>query len=49
MCLLLASQAVERMADVDVRAEVARPLLLRMVIPPNPWRWAPGTPLKEAA
>lgn len=38
-CLLLTPMAVERMADVEARSEVARPVLLPMLIPPNPWRY----------
>lgn len=49
LCVLLTPAAVERMADVDVRAEVARPLLLPMIVPPNPWRYAPKIEMKEAA
>lgn len=40
LCLLLTDHAVEQMADVTVRSEVARPMLLPMLIPPNPWRYA---------
>lgn len=39
LCLLLTSSAVEKLAEAEVRAEVARPLLLPMIIPPNPWRY----------
>lgn len=49
MCVLLTPRAVEKMADADVRAEVARPLMLPMIVKPNPWRYAPPAPLKEAA
>lgn len=38
--LLLTPHAVERMADATVRAEVARPMMLPMIVPPNPWRYA---------
>lgn len=40
LCVLLTDHAVERMADVEARAEVSRPLLLPMLIPPSPWRYA---------
>lgn len=39
LCLCLTPRAVERMADMDVRAEVARPMLLPMIIPPIPWKY----------
>jgi DNA-directed RNA polymerase len=39
VCIALTDHAVERMADVETRAEVARPLMLPMIIPPNPWRY----------
>lgn len=48
MCILLTEKAVEKMADVDVRVEVARPLMLPMICPPNPWRYAPA-PERAAA
>lgn len=40
LCLLLTQRAVDQMADAEARAEVARPLLLPMLIPPLPWRYA---------
>lgn len=43
ICITLTDRAVERMADIETRAEVARPLLLPMLIPPNPWRYAEPT------
>jgi DNA-directed RNA polymerase len=39
ICVALTDHAVERMADVGTRAEVARPLMLPMIVPPNPWRY----------
>lgn len=38
--LSLTTHAAERVADAEARAEVSRPLLLPMLIPPNPWRYA---------
>lgn len=46
MHILLTPHAVERMLEVEARAEIARPILLPMLIPPNPWRYAPS---KETA
>lgn len=48
VCVALTDHAVERMADVEARAEVSRPLMLPMIIPPNPWRYA-ERPLQETA
>lgn len=46
--MLLTPQAVERMADTNVRAEVARPMMMPMIVRPNPWRYAEDEQ-KEAA
>lgn len=47
LCIALTDHAVERMADVEARAEVSRPLMLPMIIPPNPWRYV-ERPAQEA-
>ncbi|MDB5317092.1 MAG: hypothetical protein JWO24_2936 [Rhodospirillales bacterium] len=39
VCVLLTHEAVARLAEFDVRAEVARPLMLPMLIEPNPWQY----------
>lgn len=44
MCLTMTPWALDRMTDCEVRAEVARPLLLPMLCPPNDWRYAEKTP-----
>ena len=38
--IALTERAMEVLRDVDARAEVARPLLLPMIVEPNPWRYA---------
>ena len=49
MCIRLTEYALERLADGDVRAEVARPMMMPMLIPPNPWRYAPECPNRPPA
>jgi hypothetical protein len=49
MCLALTDYAVERMADVEARSEVSRPLMLPMLIPPSPWRWVQRSDNQETA
>ncbi|MFK4044703.1 hypothetical protein ACI2KH_07075 [Roseomonas mucosa] len=39
-CLLLTDYAVEQMEDSNTRAELARPAMLPMLIPPVPWAYA---------
>lgn len=39
-CLMLTPHAMEVMRDAQVRAETRRPLMLPMLVPPNPWTWA---------
>lgn len=39
-CLMLTPHAMETMRDAQVRAETRRPLMLPMLVPPNPWTWA---------
>ncbi|WP_458098571.1 hypothetical protein [Roseomonas sp. WA12] len=45
MCITLTPKAVEAMADASARAEIARPMLRPMIIPPLPWQYRE----KEAA
>lgn len=37
-CVVLTPHAVEQLAEATTRAELARPMLLPMLIPPNDWR-----------
>lgn len=46
--ILLTPYAVERMMEADARAEVARPMMMPMIIRPNPWKYQDERP-NEAA